>query len=175
MRKITKNNITNEVSKAINTTIKYLNTYSTTWNVEIMEFPNKYNIILKTTDVCFDLEKIYETLFNEESGKYDDLLYFKDLTFITTTKYEESHIEESELNITKVMDSNDEYIMSNIKLLAAYQKQIPRSVLILANQKYQDYDLVIQAIKECFVENQTLKKFSIIDTKYREKNIFLNN
>ena len=27
MRKITNNNITNEVSKAINTTIKYLNTY----------------------------------------------------------------------------------------------------------------------------------------------------
>mgnify|MGYP001152249623 CR=1 FL=1 len=58
MRKITKNNITNEVSKAINTTIKYLNTYNTTWNVEIMEFPNKYNIILKTDNVCFDLENI---------------------------------------------------------------------------------------------------------------------
>ncbi len=37
MRKITKNNITNEISKAINTAIKYLNTYNTTWNVEIME------------------------------------------------------------------------------------------------------------------------------------------
>ena len=59
MRKITNNNITNEVSKAINTTIKYLNTYNTTWNVEIMEFPNKYNIILKTDNVCFDLENIY--------------------------------------------------------------------------------------------------------------------
>ena len=162
MRKITKNNITNEISKAINTTIKYLNTYNTTWNVEIMEFPNKYNIILKTDNVCFDLENIYET-------------YFKDLTFITTTKYEESHIEESELNITKVMDSNDEYIMSNVRLLATYQRQMPRSVLTLANQKYQDYDLVIQTIKECFVENQTLKKFSILDTKYREKIVFLNN
>lgn len=175
MRKITNNNITNEVSKAINTTIKYLNTYNTTWNVEIMEFPNKYNIILKTDNVCFDLENIYETLFNDKSCKYDDILYFKDLTFITTTKYEESHIEESELNITKVMDSNDEYIMSNVRLLATYQRQMPRSVLTLANQKYQDYDLVIQTIKECFVENQTLKKFSILDTKYIEKIVFLNN
>ena len=52
---------------------------------------------------------------------------------------------------------------------------MPRSVLTLANQKYQDYDLVIQTIKECFVENQTLKKFSILDTKYREKIVFLNN
>ena len=55
MRKITNNNITNEISKAINTTIKYLNTYNTTWNVEIMEFPNKYNIILKTDNVCLYL------------------------------------------------------------------------------------------------------------------------
>lgn len=82
---------------------------------------------------------------------------------------------ESELNITKVMDSNDEYIMSNVRLLATYQRQMPRSVLTLANQKYQGYDLVIQTIKECFVENQTLKKFSILDTKYREKIVFLNN
>ncbi len=73
------------------------------------------------------------------------------------------------------MDSNDEYIMSNVRLLATYQRQMPRSVLILANQKYQDYDLVIQTIKECFVGNQTLKKFSILDTKYREKIVFLNN
>ena len=77
--------------------------------------------------------------------------------------------------MTKVMDSSDEYIISNVRLLATYQRQMPRSVLTLANQKYQDYDLVIQTIKECFVENQTLKKFSILDTKYREKIVFLNN
>ena len=38
MRKITKNNITNEVSEAINTTIKYLNTYISCFNLYSLPF-----------------------------------------------------------------------------------------------------------------------------------------
>ena len=112
MRKIIKTNAKIETYQALDSVVKYLSNCYNKWDIVIMKFSTKYNLIFKNNEICFDLDKIYNTLFTNSNKEYKDMLYFDKITFRTTTKYQEEGAEESELTIDKI-NKKDNKVQGN--------------------------------------------------------------
>lgn len=161
MRKIIKTNDKIETYQALDSVVKYLSNCYNKWDIVIMKFSTKYNLIFKNNEICFDLDKIYNTLFTNSNKEYNDMLYFDKITFRTTTKYQEEGAEESELTIDKI--NNKEYIVYDKMLAIIYKTKVKHSTLILYNGNYNNYEVVKNILESYVKANNIFNNLTVVE------------